>query len=271
MRYNTPIVRSRAGSIGRDGPSRAPLRELLAPAILTLIGIAVLVSLGNWQVRRLAWKNELIANAAERPKGAAVDLPPPAAWANLDIAENEYRPFRLTGRFLHDQEALVFTSLSDAYGQFSGPGYWIVTPFRLTDGGTVFVNRGFAPHGRHLPNARGEELSDAPVRVTGLLRPDDSPNLFTPDNRPADNMFFARDATALAAAKAIPPPVAPFTIDLIAAETPPGGLPQAGETRMIFTNSHLGYAITWYGLAAALAGVFSSFAWTRLAGSRSRA
>ena len=67
------------------------------------------------------------------------------------------------------------------------------------------------------------------------------------------------------------PPVAPFTIDLVAAETPPGGLPQAGETRMVFTNSHLGYAITWYGLAAALAGVFASFAWTRLRGEREQA
>jgi surfeit locus 1 family protein len=60
--------------------------------------------------------------------------------------------------------------------------------------------------------------------------------------------------------------VAPFTIDLLASETPPGGLPQAGETRMAFTNNHLGYAFTWYGLAAALVAVFASFAWTRLRG-----
>ena len=40
----------------------------------------------------------------------------------------------------------------------------------------------------------------------------------------------------------------------------------AGETRTVFTNDHLGYAVTWYGLAAALLLVFLSFAWTRLGG-----
>ncbi|MDO8534518.1 MAG: SURF1 family cytochrome oxidase biogenesis protein, partial [Xanthobacteraceae bacterium] len=44
----------------------------------------------------------------------------------------------------------------------------------------------------------------------------------------------------------------------------PGGLPQVGETLLVFPNNHLGYALTWYGLAAALAGVFSVFAWQRL-------
>jgi surfeit locus 1 family protein len=58
--------------------------------------------------------------------------------------------------------------------------------------------------------------------------------------------------------------VAPFTIDLLAAATPPGGLPQAGETRMVFSNNHLAYALTWYGLAAALLAVFASFIRGRL-------
>ena len=110
-----------------------------------------------------------------------------------------------------------------------------------------------------MPSAARPPSTDR-ATVTGLLRPDETPNFFTPDDRPDENLFFARNVEAIAAAKHLAQPVAPFTIDLVAAETPPGGLPQAGETRMIFTNSHLGYAITWYGLAAALAGVFASFA-----------
>ncbi len=101
------------------------------------------------------------------------------------------------------------------------------------------------------------------MTVIGLMRPNEERSLFTPGDRPDENMFFARNVAAIAAAKGVPEPVAPFTIDLIASETPPGGLPQSGETRMAFTNNHLQYALTWYGLAAALLAVFAAFAWRR--------
>jgi surfeit locus 1 family protein len=244
----------------------ARLRGLVLPAILTLAALAVLVSLGDWQLRRLAWKEDLIARATERPAGPVRDLPTASEWASLDIADAEYRPFRLHGRFLHDKEARVFTSLADPNGRYGGPGYWIVTPVALSSGGTVLVNRGFVPDGKESPGERGETLGGEPISAVGLLRPDESPHLFTPQNQPDRNMFFARNIEAIAAAKRLNGPMAPFTIDLIASETPPGGLPQAGETRMTFVNNHLQYAITWYGLAAALLAVFASFAWTRLRG-----
>ena len=143
----------------------------------------------------------------------------------------------------------------------------MVTPFALEGGGTVLVNRGFAPQGRHLPGDRGEPLDPGPATITGLMRPGRGPpQIFLPDDRPQQNMFFARSIADIAAAKGVSPPIAPFTIDLVAAETPPGGLPQAGETRMAFANNHLQYAITWYGLAAALLAVFASFVAHRLRG-----
>jgi surfeit locus 1 family protein len=242
------------------------LRALILPGVLALAAIAVLVSLGNWQMRRLAWKEELIANATERPSAPVQDLPSLSRWPDFDIEEAEFRPFRLAGRFLHDKEAWVFTSLGEPKGKFGGPGYWIVTPFALENGGTVLVNRGFAPQERHRPLERGEALSSGKVSVSGLLRPDEERSIFTPDDRSADNVFFARQVDAIATAKGLEGPVAPFTIDVLAAETPPGGLPQAGETRVAFTNNHFQYALTWYGLALALAGVFASFAWSRWRG-----
>jgi surfeit locus 1 family protein len=240
------------------------LRSLLLPAVLVLAAFAVLIALGNWQVRRLAWKENLIARASERPLEAARDLPSAPAWPKFDVGEGEYRPYGLRGRFLHDKEALVFTSLPQPKGALGGPGYWIVTPFRLTDGGTVLVNRGFAPQGRHVPVDRGESLSGEPATVIGLMRPDEDRSFFLPGDRADENVFYARNVAEIAASKNLPPPIAPFTIDLIAAETPPGGLPQAGETRMVFSNNHLQYAVTWYGLAVALMAVFASFAWQRL-------
>ena len=88
------------------------------------------------------------------------------------MAADEYRPFRLAGHFLNDKEALVFTSLPDPKGPFGGPGFWVVTPFELSGGGTVFVNRGFVPQGRELAKDRGESPNDAPTEVVGLMRPE---------------------------------------------------------------------------------------------------
>ncbi len=52
--------------------------------------------------------------------------------------------------------------------------------------------------------------------------------------------------------------VMPFSIDADGSEVP-GGLPRGGQTRLIFTNDHLGYAVTWFGLAIALLGVYLAF------------
>ena len=256
-----PIAPNKAASRGKTEPR---LAGLILPGVLTLVALAVLVSLGNWQLRRLAWKEDLIARAVERPRGEVLPLPTPSQWPSLDIVDAEYRPYRLTGRFLHDKEAWVFTSLPDPVGAYGGPGYWIVTPFVLDQGGTVLVNRGFAPHGRQRPADRGDPLRTGTVSVAGLLRPNEQPGPFTPTDRPAENLFFARNVEAIAAARALSAPVAPFTIDLVAAETPAGGLPEAGETRFRFSNNHLQYAITWYGLALALLAVFLAFAWERV-------
>ena len=245
----------------------ASSRSLVVPGILAAVAFVVLVSLGNWQIDRLAWKEDLIARATERPTLQPVAAPPPETWPALDMTELEYRPLRLTGEYLGDREVLVFTSLTEPVGQYGGPGFWVVTPFLLQGGGTVLVNRGFVPQDRRAPADRAAPPA-GPVSVVGLARPSDSPNFFTPDDRPADNIFFARNVEAIAAAKGLPGPVAPFTVDLVAAETPPGGLPQAGATRFRFTNTHLSYALTWYGLAVALLAVFATLAWTKLKASR---
>jgi surfeit locus 1 family protein len=241
------------------------LRGLILPAILTLAALAMLVSLGNWQVERLAWKEDLIARANERPSAEPLDLRadgPDFAADEAFLEEYEYRNALITGRYDRAGEVLVFTSLSDATGPLSGIGYWVLTPLVAWRGGKiVYVNRGFVPEERKRDYAAppaGE------VTVRGLIRSPETGSWFTPKPNLQERIFFARDPRILAATGLAN--VQGFFIDLEAAETPPGGLPQAGETRMVFTNNHLGYAVTWYGLAATLLAVFLSFAWTRLGG-----
>lgn len=232
-------------------------RSYVLAAVLTALALAVLIGLGTWQLQRLHWKEDLVARVGARVSEPPSKLPTPAEWPKLDLAAWEYRPVEAAGRFRHDLESRVYTLLSDAIGSLEGPGYWIMTPLELADGtGTILVNRGFVP----LETAQPLERPEGEVAVRGLLRGPEDRNMFTPDDRPGGRLFYARDAGAIGSGLGLAE-VAPFTID--AAATPPGTLPQGGETRLVFPNRHLEYALTWYGLAGALAGVFVAFTLSR--------
>jgi len=217
------------------------------------VAFLILIALGTWQLERLQWKEALVARVASRTAEAPVPLPDLADWENIDLDAWEYRPVEARGRFRHDLEARVYTLLSNAKGPLSGPGYWIVTPLEIAgSSASVLVNRGFVP----TTNTGEMARPDGDVVVRGLLRGPQDRNLFTPDDEPAKRLFYARDAAAIAGGLEVTS-AAPFTID--ARDTPPGGLPQAGETQLSFPNRHLEYALTWYGLAGSLVAVFIAF------------
>jgi surfeit locus 1 family protein len=241
-------------------------RSLLWPAIAALIGFAILVALGTWQMQRLAWKEGVIAAVADRTHAAPREIASTADLAAMSAAADEYRPVRLHGTFRHGDEIQVYTLLSEPRGRASGPGYWVLTPLDLAaGGGTVIVNRGFVPSARIDPSTRPEGQVAGEVFVTGLVRAPDLGNLFTPADDAATGAWFTRDPDKIAAAKGLTN-VAPLIVDADAAPVP-GGLPQGGETRLTFPNRHLEYALTWYGLAATLLAMFGAFAWTRMRGS----
>lgn len=245
----------------------AAARGLLVPGVLAAVLIAVFVSLGNWQMRRLEWKQALIADVAARADAPPVAAPGPDAWPGFDREAWRFRPVELRGRF-GGPEAYVWTALTRPKGSLGGPGYWVVQPFTTEAGWTVLVNRGFVPQDRKAPATRpGSTTSDAPVTIVGRVRESEPGNFATPGPDLAERVWYVRDREALAGAFGLAQgDVAPYLLDLTAEMTPPGGLPQAGETRMVFSNNHMQYVVTWYGLALALAGVFAVFAWRRLAG-----
>jgi len=234
---------------------------LVGPSIAAACAFALLIGLGTWQVKRLAWKEALIATVSARFAAPPTALPPPSDWARLDPADDEFRRVTVTAEFGNDKEALVYTTGSSLRAD-SGPGYWVFAPARFP-GGTVMVNRGFVPEDRKDPATRRAGDIAGPVTVVGVMRWPELPGLFTPAGEPAKNLWFSRDSTAIAAAKGVGP-VAPFYIDL---ESPPapGGFPLAGVLRPAFPNNHLGYAVTWFGLAAVLAASFTVWAagWRR--------
>jgi len=234
---------------------------LLVPAVLAF---AVLVALGTWQLERKAWKEGLIAALTERLAAAPAALPAPAAWPRLDQTGEEYRRVRFGATFDHGKEALVYAAASAFRPDVSGPGYWAFTPARLPDGAFVIVNRGFVPENRRDPSTRAAGGIIGPVEIVGALRWPEPRSLFSPADDPGKNLWFDRDPLAIAAAKGIEP-VAPFYVEQ-ESPVPPGGLPKPGKLAVVLPDDHLQYAITWFGLAAGLAGVYLVWLRRRLIG-----
>jgi surfeit locus 1 family protein len=242
----------------RRAVKRARRPALIAPGLSALLGVCFLCGLGVWQLQRLAWKEALIARVAMRMQMSfAPPAPAEAEWPNVNAEADEYRRVRVTGTFRHDLEALCYELLSDAKGKFSGPGYWVLTPIETAGGAAVVVNRGFVPLERKDPATRREGQIAGVVTVTGLLRMPERRSWFTPADDPAHHLWQVRDPAAIAAAYGLAR-TSPFFIDADA--SPPGGLPEGGETKLVFPNRHLEYAITWFGLAFTLVVVFIAFA-----------
>ncbi len=243
------------------GTGRPLWRRLFWPFIAATVAFAILMALGTWQVNRLNWKLELIEQVEQRPGLDPVALPGAGEWPSMTVAEWDYRPVSVTGRFLPG-EVYYYLSLGKPKGRHGGPGYFVYAPFELEDGGVVMVNRGFVPEAMRRPETRPESAApQGQQTLTGLWRRDERGNMFTLEADAEAAIWFVREAPKMAASLGVTgAAVAPFTIDLVAGHTLPSGLPQAGETIMTFTNNHLQYAVTWYGLGAALVGVFIAFA-----------
>lgn len=209
---------------------------------------ALFAWLGTWQMARLAQKEQALALIAERIDSAPIPLPAVGEWVGFDAETFDYRPVTMTGRFAHDDTVLVFTSIGEPRGQFGGPGYWVMTPFELTAGGTVWVNRGFVPDNAAEQFIGGGAGPEQEMTITGIGRRDEPGNTFTPGPDIAGRIEWIRNVARLTDfLDEKPSPLAPIYVDQIAGE--PGSLPQGGETRLTLPNRHFEYALTWFSLA----------------------
>jgi surfeit locus 1 family protein len=221
--------------------------------VASLAGIAVLCTLGAWQLERLAWKEGLIASIEARRH--AEPLPLAAIEQRFaETADIEYVPVRAEGRFLHEGARYFLTT-------FDGNAGWnLYEPLQLADGRLLYVNRGFVPYALKDPATR-EEKANGAVVVTGLARnPVSERPPSAPDNDPVQNVFFWRNLPDMTAGLALPEGARflPFFLD--AGPSPRAdGYPMGGTTIVDLPNSHLSYAITWFGLALALAVMLGSF------------
>jgi surfeit locus 1 family protein len=217
------------------------------------LSFAAFIALGLWQVQRLGWKEDLIARLDQRLSAAAVRAPDAAHWAAVNKADDEYRKVQLVGTFDHSRETLVGASTE------LGTGYWVLTPLRTERGDWVLVNRGFVPPEFKTRASRTASETQGEDRVVGLLRLTEPGGDLLRKNAPEQDRWYSRDVEAIAKARAIEGPVAPYFVDAAVADDQTRW-PRGGLTVVRFNNHHLQYALTWFAMAAMVAGI-SFYLW----------
>ena len=225
------------------------LRPRLGPTLVALPLVAVLVSLGLWQLDRRDEKATLVDRIESRMMAEPVALPA----SIVDPADWDYRRVVVRGAYSHDR-ALYVTGRT-----YRGRvGVDVVVPLRLAEpgggSGYILVNRGWLPIERQRPDTTAITRPEGDVVVEGVLRLPSERGWMQPDNEPGNNRWFWIDIPAMADAAALPG-AAPLLLDAAASQHA-GDYPVGGRTRVDLPDNHLQYAITWFGLAAALLAVY---------------
>lgn len=205
-------------------------------SISFLIAFAILNGLGIWQLCRLQWKEQLIADMARTEAMAPV----PAATL-LAQAKPEWRSAVLPVCHVDFGHALYM------HGEVGGtPGYRVLTACPVGQGADMLVDLGF------VTDKKSDATDLSPV---GRLRPADMPSVFAPVNNPAAQDWYTRSTIEMG--KALGATLRPdyfLVVDLKASHFEDAGLQQGPLTAPIF-NRHLEYAVTWFSLAWIMAGI----------------
>lgn len=215
----------------------------IIPTILTILGIAVLCSLGTWQLQRLEWKQDLLEKIESRDETTFLTL-----RASDMTPENEFFKGEIKGTFLFNNEIKLQARTFDGT-----PGVHVITPLQLNDNKTLLVNRGWAPL-----DYEGAAKATKPVHVTGMVRKITKPNIFVPPNAPAQSNWYSINLEEIAEAKTLKNilPVMLYEIDLTEGSH---GIhyPDPNALEIHLNNNHRQYAFFWFLLAGILLVIYA--------------
>lgn len=226
----------------QEGHTRRPGWGTALLGLISAVMVVAFVLMGNWQMRRLAWKLDLIETVEARAFGEAQTLP-----ARFDADAQAY--LRVGFKGSPRPQHILVKAVTEL-----GPGFWVMQPYE-TAVGLLWVNRGFVPDDKKSPNT----WSPAPTQITGLIRPSEPEGTLLERNDPAANRWVARDTAQMSAALDLAAPL-PYFVDADHL-TAPGAVPRGGMTIVQFRNSHLSYALTWYAMAVLF---LAALAWVAL-------
>ncbi len=208
--------------------------------IFTLLGIAVLCTLGNWQLQRLEWKSAIIAKLDAAYES---DHSQPLNTENFEAGDFRYGA--IEGIFQPGKAILLGPKTKD-----KEIGYDLIVPLKTKEG-TLLVNMGWTEYAiKDLPihHVKGRN-----IRFEGLARVPRW-NAFTPANEPEEELWFKPDIAEITTVKALKNPL-PF---MLFAESASYKFDAAfpNNQRWNPNNNHLQYAIFWFAMAGVLAIIY---------------
>lgn len=231
-----------------DAGGTSPQRFPIGLTIAVLIALAILLRLGIWQMQRLQHftdlKQQIAAQEAGPPQPvekvlARLKPGSDAAYSRVSVSCPNVETTPVLHLFVPN-EGLA--------------GYRLITACPLASGpyGSILVDRGFvAQLGDDAPRAIAGQPISAPV--VGVLHAGGQRNFVTPPNTPAQNQWYWRDIPTMAKSLHASRPALVFL--MLESPVPANGEPRPIPVERHFPNN-LGYAITWFGLAGALVGVY---------------
>jgi len=223
---------------GEGTRARFPFGLTLA----ALLALVLLCGLGVWQVQRMQWKNGLIAQAE-----AAAAIPPAPLATVMALHDPAFRKVAVDCPGLATAPYVELQTIHDGE-----PGVRLISACRPEGFPAVFlIDRGFvseAVSGRPPVGVSAGSLAlVAEVRETPPPGP-----MALPVNK---GRFFARDMVGMAEALGVADPD-PNTLFALTSSNPEWQALQPSAPPAAFSNNHLGYALTWFGLALALVGFY---------------
>jgi surfeit locus 1 family protein len=228
--------------------SPAPKGPGIVAGVVVLVCLAILIGLGVWQLQRLKWKEGVLARVAALQAAPARSLADVLkaggdldfVRVSLDCPDLEHRPLL---RLFAVREGVA--------------GYRLITACPMSAQGysSILVDRGFASF-EQAQAAMQPGRTALPGPVVGVLRKGDAPTFVTPKNRVSENLWYSRDVPAMARQLHVAAPVPVYL--MVERPAPVGSGPIPEPIPANIPNRHLEYALTWFGLAAALIGVYAA-------------
>jgi cytochrome oxidase assembly protein ShyY1 len=206
------------------------------------VGIAILFAiacgfLSNWQFSRNAERGEQLQLVADNYDATPVPLGELLApGAQMDPGD-EWRPVRMQGQYLADEQLLVRNRAHGGSAAFEQ-----LIPFRLDDGRTFLVDRGWLPPGNR--QADPDEIPAPPsgtVTVEVRLRPEEaapsSGRTAEPGQVPTINLGLVAEQTG---------PIEQGAYGLLMSESPaPATAPSPVDPPSNDPGPYLSYAVQW--------------------------
>jgi cytochrome oxidase assembly protein ShyY1 len=213
----------------------------LLPALLILIVVAVTVRLGFWQRDRAHQKEALQAHITQFENAPAQTI----GAAPVALKDIEFHRVRAVGSFVPEQVVYL-----DNRPYNDQPGFYVVMPFKLRDGGYVLVNRGWLPRNMSERTAIGPYVTPkGEVEIEGIARADASKAYELGEGGSAAHQQIRQNLDVHAFAAETGLPLQPFVIQQISDDG--DKLVRDWPTPISGVERNYGYMLQWWGMAVA--------------------